>query len=337
MQISNTLLLDIYYSAQHASSRDFSIHALNEFRKIVHFDSAAIVDFSKTPESLISINGIHLHDAPKEKLVERPKIFGSEKLNANGRLSSGDFVLSKALSQRNQSVAADLTSISDQTIANYCRKYDTWHSLTFVSNTSANGLIPTIAFWRASKSGSYSAKHQYLANIALPHLLQAREINRRLIPHSSPDTTTSAMALATEDGCLDFVSPQTLRLLQLEWPQWTPPLLPGTLLNTIKQTKSLSFRGRRIDVRANIQGNMLCLMIRARSPYASLTEAERRIAKCAALGMQYKEIGKQFDISPATVRNQLHAVYKKLGVANKTALAVALRSTGFSPEDQERF
>lgn len=101
LQIPNSRRLDIYHCTQHASVRDFNLHALNEFRKIVRLDSTAVVDLSMTPESPISITGIHLHDALKEKLVERPKIFGSEKLNANGRLSSGDFVLSKALSQRN--------------------------------------------------------------------------------------------------------------------------------------------------------------------------------------------------------------------------------------------
>ena len=57
----------------------------------------------------------------------------------------------------------------------------------------------------------------------------------------------------------------------------------------------------------------------------SLTPAERQVAVMAAEGAAYKTIAKVLGKSPATVRNQLHAVYRKLDVANRTALACKLR------------
>lgn len=57
----------------------------------------------------------------------------------------------------------------------------------------------------------------------------------------------------------------------------------------------------------------------------SLTPAERQVAIMAANGAPYKTIAKMLGKSPATVRNQLHAVYQKLEVANRTALAYKLR------------
>ncbi|KAB8041860.1 helix-turn-helix domain-containing protein [Janthinobacterium aquaticum] len=51
-----------------------------------------------------------------------------------------------------------------------------------------------------------------------------------------------------------------------------------------------------------------------------LTPAERLVASMATQGQPYKVIARKLCKSPATVRNQLHAVYQKLGVGNRTAL-----------------
>ena len=58
---------------------------------------------------------------------------------------------------------------------------------------------------------------------------------------------------------------------------------------------------------------------------SSLTPAERQVAVMAAEGAPYKTIARTLGKSPATVRNQLHAVYQKLDVANRTALGYKLR------------
>ena len=56
-----------------------------------------------------------------------------------------------------------------------------------------------------------------------------------------------------------------------------------------------------------------------------LTPAERLVAAMAAEGLPYKSIARELGKSPATVRNQLHAIYQKLDVGNRTALAHKLR------------
>ena len=56
-----------------------------------------------------------------------------------------------------------------------------------------------------------------------------------------------------------------------------------------------------------------------------LTPAERLVAAMAAEGLPYKCIARELGKSPATVRNQLHAIYQKLDVGNRTALAHKLR------------
>lgn len=320
------LLLDIYDSAQHCTIPDFNQYALTKFKNVLQFDSAVIVDFSAIQQQKFIIQSIHLHDAPVEKMLDRPKAIGTESLNKNGALSSRDFVLKKALAERGNSVIANLTEgVSDPNILDYCRKYETAHSLTFVSDQTTVHTVPTIALWRAVKTNAYSEKDADAANMLLPHILQARRINGRLnvFPSSEPDGTSTA--LATPEGCLHFVDPEVIRLIQLEWKEWTPPLLPRLLIDSLRRNSEMIFVGVSICVKASVQGNMICMTItEKRRQQVSLSTAEYRAARLAAEGLTYKEIARKLDISPATIRNQLHSAYRKLGVSNKTALRNAL-------------
>lgn len=322
MESHANLLLDIYDSAQHCTSPDFNQYALNKFKNVLQFDSAVIVDFSATQQQKFIIQSIHLHDAPVEKMLDRPKAIGTESLNRNGALSSRDFVLKKALAERGKSVIANLTEgVSDLHVLDYCRKYETAHSLTFVAAQTATHTAPTIALWRAAKGNAYAEKDAHTADMLLPHILQARRINARLHVSPSSSTDVSATALATPDGCLHFVEPEVIRLIQLEWNEWTPPLLPRLLVDSLKRNNEKMFVGVAICIKATLQGNMICMTITAkRNQQMSLSTAEYRAARLAAEGLTYKEIARKLDISPATIRNQLHSAYRKLGVSNKTAL-----------------
>ena len=51
-----------------------------------------------------------------------------------------------------------------------------------------------------------------------------------------------------------------------------------------------------------------------------LTERERLVAVKFAEGYSYREVAAALDIAPATVRNHLTAVYRKLGIGNKAQL-----------------
>jgi len=322
MESHANLLLDIYDSAQHCTIPDFNQYALNKVRNILQFDSAVIVDFSAIQQQKFIIQSIHLHDAPVEKILDRPKAMGTESLNRNGALSSRDFVLKKALADRGSSVIANLTEgVSDPYILDYCRKYETAHSLTFVSAQTAIHTAPTIALWRAVKGNAYAEKDAHTANTLLPHILQARRINTRLHVSPSSSADVSATALTTPEGCLHFVEPEVIRLIQLEWKEWMPPLLPRLLIDSLRRNNEKIFVGAAICIKATLQGNMICMTItQKRNQQTPLSTAEYRAARLAAEGLTYKEIAKRLDISPATIRNQLHSAYRKLGVSNKTAL-----------------
>ena len=53
-----------------------------------------------------------------------------------------------------------------------------------------------------------------------------------------------------------------------------------------------------------------------------LTARERQIVRVMAEGLTNKEIAQRLKLAEGTVKVHLHRIYRKLGVANRTTLAV---------------
>ena len=62
-----------------------------------------------------------------------------------------------------------------------------------------------------------------------------------------------------------------------------------------------------------------------------LTPREREVAYAAADRLGSREIAEMLGITHRTVENQLHSVYRKLGVTSRVELREALRVAGISP------
>jgi len=59
-----------------------------------------------------------------------------------------------------------------------------------------------------------------------------------------------------------------------------------------------------------------------------LTIRERQIVFVLSEGTTNKEIGQRLRLTEGTVKVHLHHIYRKLGIANRTTLAVMARSRG---------
>jgi DNA-binding NarL/FixJ family response regulator len=60
----------------------------------------------------------------------------------------------------------------------------------------------------------------------------------------------------------------------------------------------------------------------------TLTSRELEVALLVAEGLSNKEIARRLDRSEGTVKIHLHNIYEKLGVRNRTSLAVRFSSSG---------
>lgn len=69
----------------------------------------------------------------------------------------------------------------------------------------------------------------------------------------------------------------------------------------------------------------------ARGPLASLAPREREIAALVATGLRNRDIAARLGMSEGTVKVYLHGIYQKVGVENRTELAL-LAHDGTSPD-----
>ena len=63
----------------------------------------------------------------------------------------------------------------------------------------------------------------------------------------------------------------------------------------------------------------------AHDPLAKLAPRERQISELVAQGMRNREIAERLSMSEGTVKVYLHGIYQKVGVENRTALALLAR------------
>ena len=60
-------------------------------------------------------------------------------------------------------------------------------------------------------------------------------------------------------------------------------------------------------------------------PLGKLAPRERQIAALVAQGLRNREIGVRLSMSEGTVKVYLHGIYQKVGVENRTGLALLAR------------
>lgn len=317
MENYHDLIFRLYGAAQECTPAEFGEHALAQLKEAVHFDSAVLLNMDVSADQQIAVHSMHLSNQPPEQLM------------AWGELESPDHVLDDGMRQRGVSLvrsSRDTFGAQGDFMA-YCRRYEIAHTLIHIPKVRASmpNNVDVLSLWRARPVQDYTERERGLSDLLLPHLFQANLINLRLFAGHESATTPKVSALANLLGCMYFSPPDAIALLQREWREWIPPFLPGELLQQLASSPQRHYSGAHIVVKAALLGQTLHLQI-APQPPVRLTGAEWNVARLAADGMSYKEIARELGNSPATVRNQLHSVYNKLGVDNKTQLSATLPS-----------
>ena len=206
----------------------------------------------------------------------------------------------------------------------YLQRYDVAHALTYVMPHPAGAPTEIVSLWRAMPRQQPGMREQRTLGTLMPHVMRARSINRRLIA-SRGRHAESLTLLVNRHGVIQTIGESARALLALEWPTWSGPFLPTPLWHVLCQSCNGHYGGRFLRIDAAVQDDLLVVHIeRMTAGQALLTPAELRLGRLIAEGATYKDAARLLGVSPATVRNQLHSVYGKLGIAGRRQLSAAL-------------
>ncbi|MBC7702487.1 MAG: response regulator transcription factor [Rhodoferax sp.] len=193
-------------------------------------------------------------------------------------------------------------------------------------STSAGNTFTFLSIYRAQKESRFTADELMLKQYLMPHLCSSWAINRAFeIEHFKASTAGGEAAIAVIDRQFDVVNAEDgfRRFIDAEWPDWQSASLPPQMLQWL-HSKTASLKLDRIVMHRYSFADFHLLMARTRSRVDLLSKREVSIAQAFSRGLSYKEIARELDRAPATVRHHLRMIYEKLGVSDKATMTSAL-------------
>jgi DNA-binding CsgD family transcriptional regulator len=186
------------------------------------------------------------------------------------------------------------------------------------------GLFSFLAVARRSASQVFDRQDRQLLETLMPHLTSA--LDMCCDTHMGQLHKGDEICLVTTDaeGWLYASESGVDELLRLEWPQWTPPKLPAPLVQSVLRQQS-RFLGRKLRADIRWSGQHALVTLRRLAARDLLTAQECSVAEAFSSGLSYKEVAQRMNLAPSTVRHHLRAVYLKLNVSDKGALARAMK------------
>lgn len=320
----NHLILDIYGEAQAEPVADFSVALMARLNQVVGFDSSGSILLHVNEKGQAIITAHSAYNVVPNKAALRAEYIGVENYSAESGLTSRDPLLRRSLAQPGRVHTLASGDTGDHVLVEYAHLTESFHALNFVTRKS-DRTIASFSFWRAGRQDAFSQADIAQSAILIPHALQAIAINRQLAAAPfSGSGPRSGILIAEANGLIHHLDENSILLLRREYPDWLSYHLPQEMVEAFLSGSAQRFVGRHIIASLRRQGALMVVGLQAREAGRKLTPAELRVVEKIAEHGTYKEAARQLGVSPSTVRNQLHAIYQKLGISSKSELLKAL-------------
>lgn len=316
----NTLLLRLYRLSQELPIQHFQDAALAQMKQVLPFDSSMWGTATTTPVG-IDIHTVHLHQKSPEMLVAYESV---KHLDSAAGSMLGKSHVTCAFHTDSWFAGAE-----SRDMRAFLHQFQQQNVLIAADSNSHTHFVHWVSLYRADKQAHCTEAERLLLAQLAPHVMQALALNRVMhlgqLGDADKAMSPYGSAIADARGVLYHADPQFRGLAQTEWSDWRGPALPTALTASLRVTGQDRFVGQTLVVRRYFEHGLLFLKARARCPADQLNLREWTIARRIAKGESHKEIAQALNRSPATVRNQIQAIYEKLQVGSIAMLIDALR------------
>ena len=200
-------------------------------------------------------------------------------------------------------------------------------ALATVAHIPHLNLWVFLSLYRHSSTPAFTEAERQFNSLVMPHITATWNNNWiTQFEHFSEHGVVSRLAhgIADQRGVLHKTEARFLELLREEWPEWQGPMLPGILRSGAPHEHV----GQRVLLRQSPVNGLVLIEARLRCVLDALSPRETAIAAAFARGQSYKEVARQVQAAPATVRHHLRTIYSKLGISDKLALAALIQESG---------
>lgn len=298
-------LLDIQRLARDKALESFHHQALQRLQHLLPFDKAwwgraALLD--GLPEE----HSRHLFALPPEYLDDWQSI------------RAQDITVDRVYATPEHAVIVDMQAADSPAGLRWlAARHDLGELICIIHIDPLTQLSDHLSLYRGPGAPRFGALDRLLLDNLMPHLVAAVSVNqiRTLVAmRESLQSHALAMAVCDRHGVLHCAERGFVELLLTEWPQWTGPQLPA-------QASPQGYAGARLVIESRIVGDLHLLTARRRGPMERLSGREREVALLFGEGRTYKEIARELDLAPNTVRHHIRSLYSKLGVNDKASVA----------------
>jgi DNA-binding CsgD family transcriptional regulator len=143
---------------------------------------------------------------------------------------------------------------------------------------------------------------------------------------SDAHAAATCTALATRTGRLVSTQPAFLRLCALQWREFDGRTLPRHALRPLQEGIRVVRLGK-FTLSGRHIGDLWWLRLEPAPATAALPPRRLDVAALFAQGHATKEIADLLGLAHSTVRNQLSAAYRALGVSDRSGLRARLAET----------
>lgn len=319
MEDFSDFVLKLYQLSREAPLGEFQEMALLQLKRAIAFDSSMWGTATSTPLG-IDVHTLHLHEQPPEMVEAYAEIKHLD--------TAAQAVGMLARTTQGFSVADWFGAPHQEPLRAYGRRFG--QSNFFI--TSDTNLDTRFTHWITLFRGRAQdtcteAERAVLAAVS-PHIMQALSFNRiaHLARLQQPHRAHRGQAVSDTRGELYHADTAFHALLHAEWPDWRSATtqLPRRLL-AHWESGPVHYVGQHVVLWRSLERGLLFIGARAKVLADGLSARELAVARRVAQGLTHKEIARELDRSPATIRNQIQAIYGKLQVGNIASLVEALR------------
>ncbi len=308
-------LRQLYLDSRELPLEAFKKSAMDNLQSILHFDSALWFTGSTVNQNPYPQN-VYLYNQSDEMIVNYQNHQTDDPLlQALVNEPGTTFDMLDVIAYENW--------IKTDNYIGHCSKFDIESMISTLQMESHTSLYHAISFYRNKNSAPFEDQDKDLKQLLVPHLVEAMKAN--LFIHTAQDVDNKSSHLPWVNAVCDHLGgiiqadKQFSQLLSQVYSEWQGPILPFKLE---EQNMGQTISQQGLLVNAQRRGDVIFIRLQGaiETPLDKLTPQEVNIAHLLLQGLTNKDMAKQLELSPATIKNHLSNISQKLNVSRRSQI-----------------